>query len=87
MAICVLRGSIWYVAQPPIKKTIHLDTARMGRVVLRVVVNIKEDKNIHFFLLLENEKHFPVCPTTPLTLKSPQLTFNDSAIHACAFLL
>lgn len=31
MAICVLRGSIWYVVQPSIKKTIHLDTARNGQ--------------------------------------------------------
>lgn len=69
---------------------IHLDMARMGRVVLyhmysgfcsaldsehlELSINMKEDKNVHFFLLLENENHLPVCPTTPLTPQSPQLT-------------
>lgn len=48
---------------------------------------MKEDKNVHFFLLLENENHFPVCPTTPLTPKYPQLTYDDLAIHAYSFLL
>lgn len=38
---------------------------------LELSINMKEDKNVHFFLLLENENHFPVCPTTPLTPKYP----------------